>query len=122
LLETGAEIPAIANHPEAKVFILSGRYKGEGKKSVMTITGKTQLSLSQWLSPSTPSPSQSSPSKPQSVVSSQMDSVQITNFVKAALQEATEPPEQTANEARNGDPQAQRLLAKEAAEEKASAR
>ena len=85
----------------------------------MTITGKAQLSLLQWLSPSTPPPSQSSPSKPPPVTNVQMDSVQITNFVKAALQEATEPPEQTANEARNGDQQAQRLLANESAEAKA---
>jgi len=34
---------------------------------------------------------------------------------QAALQEATETPAQTAKEARSGDPQAQRLLAKETA-------
>jgi hypothetical protein len=37
---------------------------------------------------------------------------------QAALQEATETPAQTAKEARSGDPQAQRLIAKEAAAER----
>lgn len=38
----------------------------------------------------------------------------------AALQEATETPNQTAKEARSGDQQAKRLLAKEAAEKAAA--
>lgn len=101
------------------MFVLFGRYKGEGEKSVMTITGKAQLSLFQWLSPPTPPPSMSWTSKPQSAASGHTDSVQITSFVKAASEEATETPDQNAQEARNGDLQAQRLLAREAAERKA---
>ena len=42
--------------------------------------------------------------------------VQISNAAKALLQEATETQVQTAQEARGGDLQAQRLLAREAAE------
>ena len=40
--------------------------------------------------------------------------VQISSAARAALQEATETPVQTQKEARSGDIQAQRLLAKEA--------
>ena len=47
------------------------------------------------------------------------DTVQISSAAKAALQEALETPAQTATEARSGDHQAQRLLAKEAAAKKA---
>ena len=43
------------------------------------------------------------------------DTVQISSAAKAALQEATETAVQTAKEARSGDLQAQRLLAREAA-------
>lgn len=50
---------------------------------------------------------------------SQTDTVQIDISVKAALQEATESPEQTEMEAGRGDPQAQLLLAKEEASTKA---
>jgi hypothetical protein len=46
------------------------------------------------------------------------DTVQISNAGRAAAQEATETPSQTAQEARSGDQQAQRLLAKEAAQQK----
>jgi hypothetical protein len=43
------------------------------------------------------------------------DTVQISNAAKALVQEATESSAQTAQEARGGDRQALRLLAKEAA-------
>ena len=43
------------------------------------------------------------------------DTVQISNFAKAALQEALETSAQTTKEAAGGDFQAKRLLAKEAA-------
>ena len=43
------------------------------------------------------------------------DTVQISSTAKSASQELTETPAQTAMEARSGDVQAQRLLAKEAA-------
>ena len=46
------------------------------------------------------------------------DSVQISNAARAMMQEATELPSQTAVEASKGDRQAQRLLAREAAEKK----
>ena len=54
--------------------------------------------------------------KPQSTPG---DTVQISDTAKAALQEATETPFQTAKEARSGDLQAKRLLAREAAAEEA---
>jgi hypothetical protein len=53
-------------------------------------------------------------SKPQPTAT---DTVQISSAGKAAFQEATETPAQTAQEARSGDPQAQRKLAREAAAE-----
>jgi hypothetical protein len=43
------------------------------------------------------------------------DTVQISNAAKALVQEATESSAQTAQEARGGDRQALRLMAKEAA-------
>jgi hypothetical protein len=51
-------------------------------------------------------------SKPQP---SATDTVQISSAAQKALQEATETPAQTAKEARSGDLQAKRLLAKETA-------
>jgi hypothetical protein len=76
--------------------------------------------------------STSSPSpqwKPMSTTTASPDTVQIStaaqsanNPVQVALQEVTETPAQTANEARSGDIQAQKLLAKEAAAEKAAER
>lgn len=50
--------------------------------------------------------------QPQSVPT---DTVQLSSAAQAALQEALETPAQTAKEAGTGDPQARRLLAKEAA-------
>jgi len=44
------------------------------------------------------------------------DSVQISSVAQAALKESIETPAQTAHEANAGDPQAKRLLAKEAAD------
>jgi hypothetical protein len=61
---------------------------------------------------STPKPTQS---KPQSATTK--DTVQLSSVAQAmlaAVQEATETPVQTAQEATGGDLQAQRLLAKEA--------
>ena len=46
------------------------------------------------------------------------DTVKISNAAQSALQEAVETSVQTAQEARGGDRQAQRLLAKEAAARK----
>ena len=60
----------------------------------------------------------SAQSQPPSTVSTPADTVQISSAAKAALQEALETRAQTANEARSGDHQAQRLLAKEAAARK----
>jgi hypothetical protein len=48
------------------------------------------------------------------------DTVQISTAAKALLQEATETPAQTAREARGGDRQALRLLAREAAAQTSS--
>ena len=61
---------------------------------------------------STSANQESAQSKPQPSTS---DTVQLSSAARAAVQEATETPPQTANEARHGDRQAQRLLAKEAA-------
>ena len=66
--------------------------------------------------PSKPAPSKPAQAQPKS--SGAGDSVQLSAAAKtmaAALQEATETPAQTAKEAGQGDQQAQRLLAKEAA-------
>jgi len=60
------------------------------------------------VTPKTPAP------KPQAAPSN-ADTFTPSNSAKAALQELTETPAQTAQEARGGDAQAQRLLAKEAA-------
>lgn len=79
----------------------------------MTVTKPTQIQPAPWL------PKPAPPLIPQPGTIRQTDTVHINNFVKAAVQEATETPDQTAGEARNGDPQAQRLLAKEAAERNA---
>jgi hypothetical protein len=46
------------------------------------------------------------------------DTVQISSAAQTALQEVLEAPAQTAKEARSGDHQAQRLLAREAAAQK----
>jgi hypothetical protein len=51
-------------------------------------------------------------SQPQSTASTVKDTVNISSAAKAALQEATETSAQTAQEARSGDLQAQRRLAK----------
>jgi hypothetical protein len=48
-----------------------------------------------------------------------VDTVHIPNAAQSALREATETQVQTAKEARGGDRQAQRLLAKETAAKKA---
>jgi hypothetical protein len=58
------------------------------------------------------------PTQPAPKSSASADSVQLSQAAQAmlaALQEARETPAQTATEAGNGDLQAQRLLAKEAA-------
>jgi hypothetical protein len=59
------------------------------------------------------------PSQPQSTTSIPKDTVQISTAAQTALQEAKETPTQTAQEARSGDHQAQRLLASQAAAKKA---
>ena len=62
---------------------------------------------------STQKPTQSGP--PSATVTDLVQLSQAAQAMLAALQEATETPAQTAKEAGNGDLQAQRLLAKEAA-------
>ncbi len=71
---------------------------------------------SQPVAKSVTSSQKSTPSQPQSKTSIPTDTVQISNAAKAALQETIETPAETAKEASGGDRQAQRLLAKEAAE------
>lgn len=69
-------------------------------------------------------PAKPAQSKPQSAKSSaSADTVQLSATAQALLaaeQEAMETPAQTAKEAFGGDPQAQRLLAKEAAAAKSA--
>jgi hypothetical protein len=60
----------------------------------------------------------SAPSQSQSTASVPQDTVTISRAAKAAQLEAVETPVQTAKEARNGDVQAQRLLARESAAQK----
>lgn len=57
--------------------------------------------------------------KPPELKATAKDIVQLSTASQAALQEATETAAQTAKEARSGDHQAMRLLAKEAAKEAA---
>src|SRR5271157_1116882 len=61
---------------------------------------------------------QTSSKSVQTSTSAPTDTIQISNAGRPAAQEATETPSQTAQEARSGDHQAQRLLAKEAAQQK----
>ena len=86
---------------------------------VSAISNATQTQpVAQSMGASTQKPTQS---KPQSATST--DSVQLSQAAQAmlaALQEARENPAQTAQEARLGDLQAQRLLAKEAAAKSAA--
>jgi hypothetical protein len=63
------------------------------------------------------------PSRSKSQSATSTDSVQLSKTAQsmlAALQEASESPVQTAKEAGTGDRQAQRLLAKEAAQKSAA--
>jgi pyocin large subunit-like protein len=86
---------------------------------VSPITNATQA---QPVAPSTGTATQKpTQSKPQSAAKT--DSVQLSTAAQAtlaALHENTETPAQTATEAGSGDPQAQRLLAKEAASKSVS--
>lgn len=81
-----------------------------------TVTGATQSPPVAEAATSKPQPAKP---QPQSAASTPKDTVQIGNAAKAALQEATETPSQTAQEARSGDHQAQKLQVKEAAAAKA---
>ncbi len=66
-------------------------------------------------------PTQSAPQPtPNAPTNTPNATVQVSNAAKALLQEAIETPVQTAQEARGGDLQAQRLLAREAAEKAAN--
>jgi hypothetical protein len=55
-------------------------------------------------------------SQPNSTASAATDTVHISSAAQLAIQEAIENPAQTAAEANKGDHQAQRLLAREAAD------
>ena len=64
------------------------------------------------------SSSKSTASQSESAATVPQDTVTISSAAKAAQVEAVETPVQTAREARNGDLQAQRLLARESAAQK----
>ena len=85
---------------------------------VSAITSATQPQPVVQSTTSSQKPPQSKPQTP----SANTDTVRISNAGRAALQEATETAAQTAKEARSGDRQAQKLLAKEAAAAKAADR
>jgi hypothetical protein len=76
---------------------------------VSSVTGAPQIQPAAKSAAASPKPVQV---KPKAAV---MDTVHVSTAAKAALQEATETPAQTAKEAQSGDKQAQRLLAKEKA-------
>ena len=84
----------------------------------MAISQVTQANVPAVASKPTVTPviKEATKSKPQPPVA---DSVLISSAGKAALQEVTETPAQTAQEARKGDAQAQRKLARAAAAEEA---
>jgi hypothetical protein len=82
---------------------------------ISSITSLPSVQPSPQAATAQPAPSTATPQ------ASSTDTVQISNIAKALLQETMETSVQTAQEARGGDPQAIRLLAKEAAE-KASAK
>ena len=89
------------------IHALSGSVKAQVNSAAVTSSAKAKPEAQ---------PTEANPkaahSKPQPTVK---DSVQISSASQAAYQEATETAVQTAQEARKGDPQAQSLLAKEAA-------
>jgi hypothetical protein len=70
--------------------------------------------------PAAPAPANTKPVEAKPPVAVKKDTVQISTASQAALQEATETVVQTAKEARSGDHQAMRLLAKETAKEAAA--
>jgi hypothetical protein len=76
------------------------------------VTGAAQ---SQPVEPATSPAAQKPPQTKPQPTPTPTDTVSISNAAKAALKEAMETPTQTAQEARGGDHQAQRLLAKEEA-------
>lgn len=84
-------------------------------------TAVTSTTQTQPVVQSAPVNQESTQAKPKPAAQAQ-DTVQISSAAQAALQEATETAAQTAKEARSGDRQAQKLLAKEAAAAKAAKR
>jgi hypothetical protein len=92
----------------------------------MTLSAITGTQQMQPAASGTPTSKQPAASTRQSAAETQ-DTVQLSgtaqaqlSAIQAAAQEAAETPFQTAKEAQSGDPQAQRLLAKEAAAAKAA--
>jgi hypothetical protein len=87
---------------------------------ISDLTNVTQTQFSAQSMPVNPNSTQSKPkattdtvqSKPQPTIT---DTVQISSAAQAVLQEANETAAQTDQEARHGDMQAQRLLARKAA-------
>jgi hypothetical protein len=92
-------------------------------KTVISPVAHTNVSAVVSPTAAAPANKEAPESKPQPTAA---DTVQISSAAKAlqsglqaAVQEATETRDQTIKEAANGDPQAQRLLAKKAAAEEA---
>ncbi len=90
--------------------------------SAVTIAHQTEPPVStnaaQTEATASTTPSQK-PAQTASSANAPADTVQISSAAQTALKETLETPAQTAKEAAGGDHQAQRLLAKEAAAEKA---
>jgi len=86
--------------------------------TIASVPHADPTAASQAATKSTASSQKAAPSQPKATTGGAADTVHISSaaqVAQAALKEATETPAQTATEARGGDHQAQRLLAKESA-------
>lgn len=84
---------------------------------IHSVSTTSHVPLTDRVSAQSAKPAPSKKNHDQSAKATQIsDSVQLSSAATAALREATETQTQTAQEARNGDHQAQRLLQKETAQ------
>jgi hypothetical protein len=80
-----------------------------------SVSGASQIQPAAHPATQSPKATQSKTESPKKT-----DTVQLSSIAQASFQEATETPTQTAKEASGGDHQAQRLLARQAAEKLAN--
>ena len=88
------------------------RSERDGRSHKMTVAALSNSTETQAAAQPTPASSKSPASQPEAAGT---DTVTLASTTQAAQKEASETPAQTAAEAAKGDPQAQRLLSKEAA-------